>query len=102
MLQRALDAFDRLQTMRPNDPSIETRKLFCRGRLLIAENRFAEAMVVLEQSLKRDPRFACAYNALGVALARTNQLEESRQAFRNRRELPPNGGCRLFRSPSNW
>jgi uncharacterized caspase-like protein/Flp pilus assembly protein TadD len=89
MLQRALDAFDRLQTMRPNDASIETRKLFCRGRLLIAESRFAEAVVVLNQALKRDAGFACAYNALGVALARVNRLKESREAFEMAAKLTP-------------
>jgi len=96
MLQRALDAFDRLQTMRPGDPSIETRKLFCRGRLLIAETRFAEAVVVLEQALKRDPRFACAYNALGVALARVNRPRESRQAFERAAALTPEWGLPPF------
>lgn len=96
MLQRSLDAFDRLQTMRPDDLSIETRKLFCRGRLLIAESRFAEAVVVIEQSLKRDPRFACAYNALGVALARINQPAESRRAFETAARLTPEWGLPPF------
>jgi tetratricopeptide (TPR) repeat protein len=96
MLQRAVDAFDRLQTMRPNDPSIETRKLFCRGRLLIAETRFAEAVVALEESLKRDSRFACAYNALGVALARVNRPKESRQAFETAAKLTPEWGLPPF------
>jgi uncharacterized caspase-like protein/tetratricopeptide (TPR) repeat protein len=96
MLQHAVDAFDRLQTMRPQDPSIETRKLFCRGRLLIAESRFAEALSVLEQSLKRDPRFACAHNALGVALARMNRPRESRQAFEAAARLTPEWGLPPF------
>ena len=96
MLQRALDAFDRLQTIRPDDGSIETRKLFCRGRLMIAESRFAEAVVVIQQSLKRDPRFACAYNALGVALARINRPAESRQAFETAAKLTPEWGLPPF------
>ena len=32
MLARSLEAFERLQSLRPGDLSIETRKLFCRGR----------------------------------------------------------------------
>ncbi|HWB95238.1 MAG TPA: tetratricopeptide repeat protein [Bryobacteraceae bacterium] len=96
MLQRAVEAFGRLQTMRPNEPSIEARKLFCQGRMLIEETRFAEAITVLQESLKRDPRFACAYNALGVALTRTNRPKESRQAFEAAAKLTPEWGLPLF------
>jgi Flp pilus assembly protein TadD len=96
MLQRSVDAFERLQTLRPNDPTIEMRKLFCRGRLQIAEGRFAEAVVTLEQTLKLDPRFACAYNALGVALARINRPRESRQAFETAAKLTPEWGLPPF------
>ena len=96
MLQRAIDAYDRLQTLRPTDPSIEARKLFCRGRLLIAETHFADAVPVLEESLKRDPRFACAYNALGVALGRINRAKESRHAFETAAKLTPEWGLPPF------
>jgi uncharacterized caspase-like protein/tetratricopeptide (TPR) repeat protein len=96
MLQRAVDALDRLQTMRPNESSIATRQLFCRGRLLIAESRFAEAVVMLENSIKRDARFACAYNALGVALDRINRPKESRQAFETAARLTPEWGLPPF------
>jgi Flp pilus assembly protein TadD len=96
MLQRAVDAFDRLQTLRPSDPSIDLRKLFCRGRLQIAENRFAEAVVTLEETRKRDPRFACAYNALGVAFQRINRMRESRQAFEAAAKLTPEWGLPPF------
>jgi uncharacterized caspase-like protein/Flp pilus assembly protein TadD len=100
MLARAVDAFDRLQTLRPDDTSVGTRRLFCRGRLLIAENRFAEAVTVLQQTLQRDPRFACAYNALGVALQRTGQTKESRQAFETAAKLTPEWGLPQFQIAS--
>jgi uncharacterized caspase-like protein/Flp pilus assembly protein TadD len=96
MLQRAVDAFDALRTLRPGDATLETRQLFCRGRVLIADSRFAEAVVVLEDVLKRDNRFACAYNALGVALARGNRLRESRQAFETAAKLTPEWGLPPF------
>jgi len=89
MLQRAVDAYDRLRVLRPNDASLEVRQLFCRGRLQIAESRFSEAVVTLESCLKRDPRFACAHNALGVALARINRPKESRQSFEMAAKLTP-------------
>ena len=89
MLARAVDAFTRLQALRPDDPSIEPRKLFCRGRLEIAEGRFGEAVGSLQESLKLDPRFACSYNALGVALTRLNRPQEARAAFDRAAQLTP-------------
>ena len=101
MLSRAVEAFDRLQILRPNDASsIETRKLFCRGRLQIAESRFAEAVVTLQAALKRDGQFACAYNALGVALGRVNRPKESREAFETAARLTPEWGLPPFQIAS--
>src|SRR5262249_6751984 len=96
MLSRAVDAFERLQTLRPGDGSVEVRKQFCRGRLLIAENRFGEAVSTLEGVVKLDPRFACAYNALGVALGRVNRPKESRLAFETAAKLTPEWGLPPF------
>jgi uncharacterized caspase-like protein/tetratricopeptide (TPR) repeat protein len=96
MLQRAVDAFERLQLLRPEDRSIALRKQFCQGRVQIAEGRFAEAVVTLEATLKIDPRFACAYNALGVALQRINKMRESRQAFEAAAKLTPEWGLPPF------
>lgn len=89
LLQRAVDAYERLKVLRPNDTGLETRQLFCRGRLQVAERRFADAAATLEASAKRDPGFACAYNALGVALAGLNRLKEARQAFETAAKLTP-------------
>jgi predicted Zn-dependent protease len=96
MLERAVEAFDRLQTLRPNDPTIETRKLFCQGRVLIAQSRFAEAIATLQQALKRDPAFACTYNALGVAYGRAGRAKESREAFEMAAKLTPEWGLPPF------
>jgi Flp pilus assembly protein TadD len=89
MLRRAVDAYDRLQLLRPNDPEIETRKIFCRGRLQIADGQFADAVTSLQESLRRDPKFACAQNALGVALGRLGRGPEARQAFEAAARLTP-------------
>jgi Flp pilus assembly protein TadD len=89
MLQRAVDAFERLETLRPNDPAMEVRKLFCTGRLQIAQGRFTEAVASLQQSLRRDSQFACAYNALGVALSRLDRGKEARLAFEAAAKLTP-------------
>lgn len=100
MLRRAVAAYDRLQTLRPNDPDIETRKVFCRGRLQIADGQFADAVTSLQESLRRDPQFACAHNALGVALDRLNRKAEARQAFQRAAQLTPEWGLPPFQIAS--
>ena len=89
MLHRAVDAYERLQQLRPNDADLETRKLFCSGRLQIAQGRFTDAVATLQQALRQDPQFACAYNALGVALDRLKRTPEARAAFDTAAKLTP-------------
>jgi len=89
MLRSAAEAYQRLLVLRPNDPSVEARRLFCGGRLQIAEGRFSEAVVTLENALKLDPKFACTYNALGVALSRTDRSKQARKAFETAAALTP-------------
>jgi Flp pilus assembly protein TadD len=89
MLRRASAAYERLRVLRPNDAGLESRALFCQARLQIADNQFESVIVTLRQSLKIDSRFACAYNAMGVALGRLNRLQESRQAFETAAHLTP-------------
>ena len=100
MLRRAVAAYERLQTLRPNDPEIETRRIFCRGRLQIAEGQFADAVTSLRESLRLDPQFACAQNALGVALDRLNRKAEARQAFERAATLTPEWGLPPFQIAS--
>lgn len=102
LLQRAVDAYERLKMLRPNDPGLEVRQIFCRGRLQIAGRRFAEAVVTLEASLKLDPGFACAYNALGVALGQLNRSKEARQAFEMAARLTPEWALPPFQIASQF
>ena len=100
MLARSVEAYTDLRALRPADRSLEVRQLFCRGRLQIAEQRFAEAVATLEDALKLDPRFACAHNALGVALSRINRPKEARQAFEAAARLTPEWGLPPFQIAS--
>ena len=45
--------------------------------------------VLLEKTIQLDRGFACAYNALGVALARMNRQKEARAAFESAASLTP-------------
>jgi Flp pilus assembly protein TadD len=89
LLQAAVDAYDVLRILRPYDRGIEVRRDFCQGRLEIAERRFSDAVTTLQEALKVDRGFACAYNALGVALGKLNRGKESRQAFETAARLTP-------------
>lgn len=89
LFNRAASAFQRLKTLRPNDPTLDARALFCRARANIAAGNFTDAEALLRQSLTIDPNFACAYNALGVALQNQNRLQEARASFEQARKLTP-------------
>jgi tetratricopeptide (TPR) repeat protein len=102
LLQRAVDAYERLKVLRPNDQGLEVRETFCRGRLQIAERRFPEAVVTLQATVKLDPGFACAYNALGVAYGKLNRARESRQAFDMAAKLTPEWALPPFQIASQY
>jgi tetratricopeptide (TPR) repeat protein/uncharacterized caspase-like protein len=89
LLARAVAAFETLKELRPYDRSIETRRLFCSGRLDIAQGRFEQATTTLRAAILRDPNFACAHNALGVAYGRLGKVKEARVAFDTAAELTP-------------
>jgi Flp pilus assembly protein TadD len=102
LLQAAVDAYDRLKVLRPYDKGVEVRWVFCQGRLQIAERRFGEAVTTLQSALKLDPGFACAYNALGVALEKLNRGKESRQAFDTAARLTPEWALPPFQIASQY
>lgn len=82
--------------MRPQDSSIRPKILFCEARAQIAGGDFAGAEKNLRDSIALDADFACAYNALGVALARQGRPVEARAAFDKAAELTPQWGLPFF------
>ena len=89
LLLAAVEAYARLQHLRPGDHALQAKRHFCEGRALIAASRFEDGVKALEASLRIDPNFACAHNALGVALARLHRRREARQAFDTAAKLTP-------------
>jgi Flp pilus assembly protein TadD len=90
MFQRAALSFRLLETLRPGEPLIRARALFCQARAEIATGKLAEAEANLRRSLEIDSNFACSYNALGVVLQRQDRTPEARAAFDRARQLTPN------------
>lgn len=89
LLAAAVKAYAELKELRPQDRAIETRRLFCSGRLEIALGNFEQATTDLRAALLRDPDFACAHNALGVAYQRLGKLKEARASYDEAARLTP-------------
>jgi len=89
MLLRAVAGYEALRKLRPDDPALESKLKFCLARAQIAGNQFALAEKNLRASLEIDPNFACAYNALGVALTRQDRAAEAYVAFEKAIKLTP-------------
>ena len=89
MFLRAAEAFKSLGTLRPGEPSLQAKALFCQARANIAANELPQAMQALNRSLAIEPEFACSHNALGVALGRTGRIEEARREFETAAKLAP-------------
>jgi tetratricopeptide (TPR) repeat protein len=64
-------------------------ELHARGRRLLAEERFAEAIQQLGQAIKLDPSLSLAYNARGYALFRLRRYTEAIKDFDEAIRLNP-------------
>lgn len=96
MLLRAVEGYEVLKSLRPKDLSLEAKQRFCLGRAQIAANEFVDAEQSLRASLGIDKDFACAHNALGVALMRQGRHDEARASFDRAVQLTPDWSLPYF------
>jgi Flp pilus assembly protein TadD len=89
MLRSAEEAYRELRALRPGDPTLVTKEGFCRARAEIAEAKYEQAATTLRGVLRLDPQFACAHNALGVALDRIGKREEAIASWERAAQLTP-------------
>ena len=82
----ALEVYREQANVAPADPEAQLR--FGMALLFLA-NRPAEAVAVLQGSLRLSPRNALAYGALGTALAGLEQHPEAAAAFAEAMRLDP-------------
>jgi Flp pilus assembly protein TadD len=80
--------------MRPQDKAAEAADRAHWGAVeevaeLLHEERFHEALVLLREVLRADPKNPYAFNFLGVALFETGQVEAARDAYRACLRLAP-------------
>ena len=73
----------------PEAWALESRALFCEGRKLIFDKRYAEAIGILERAVRIDPNGAYIYNALGIAYLELSNFSRAAAAFRDAVRLAP-------------
>ena len=86
---RASQAFVDLNTLRPGDPQLRAKQLFCTGRALVVDGKFEQAAAALEQAATVDPRAGYIQNGLGIAYERLNKNREAVRAFQSAAKLSP-------------
>ena len=86
---RAARAFAYLETLRPAEPQLEAKQLFCTGRALVVDGKYEQAAAALDKAAAFDPRAAYVQNALGVAYERLNKNRDAMHFFQSAASLAP-------------
>ncbi|MEN3335277.1 MAG: hypothetical protein V7641_4642 [Blastocatellia bacterium] len=93
---RGAKAFNCLLKLRPQDQIVESKKLFCDGRVLIDDSKTKEAIPILQRAVTLDPKSAYAFNALGVAYRQEKNNAKATEAFLKAAQLAPNWALPRF------
>jgi tetratricopeptide (TPR) repeat protein len=94
--RQGAEAFRLLKFLNTTDPTVEAKHLFCHGRALIEENNAQEAINVLQQAAKLDPRAAYTWNALGLAYEKRNDNDKAFDAYKRAADLAPAWAAPVF------
>jgi tetratricopeptide (TPR) repeat protein len=85
LVQEASVPTQELLSADPNDP----RALLLKGRILMAERKYAEAQVTLENASKGAPRSAATYYFLGIAQKSVGLADAAKLSFAQAHKLSP-------------
>ena len=96
LFPRSAKAFNCLLKLRPNDTVVESKKLFCDGRVLIDSGKTKEAIPVLQRAAALDPKAAYAFNALGVAYRLEKESAKAVIVFTQAAQLAPSWALPRF------
>lgn len=94
--RQGAEAYRLLKSINVTDPNIEAKYLFCEGRALIEENRVQDAIPVLQQAAKLDPRAAYTWNALGLAYEKRPDNDKAFDAYKRAADLAPAWAAPVF------
>jgi len=90
MFQHAAEAYRMMKIIQPNvTREVEAKQLFCEGRAMIEELRFADAVAQLNKAVMLDPKAAYAYHALGLAYRGVKENDLALAALKRATELSP-------------
>jgi tetratricopeptide (TPR) repeat protein len=79
--QLAAENFDKAKNLASESVWLESRSAFARGRALIFDKQYDEAIRLLDQAVRLDPAGAIAYNALGIAYLEKPDYPKALAAF---------------------
>ncbi|MFL6274782.1 MAG: caspase family protein [Blastocatellia bacterium] len=96
LFPRSARAFNCLLKLRPQDQIVESKKLFCDGRVLIDGGKAKEAIPILQHATVLDPKAAYAFNALGVAYRQEKDNSKAAESFLKAAQLAPNWALPRF------
>jgi tetratricopeptide (TPR) repeat protein len=78
---RCQRVFEEAVKLDPGAQFDQSRGIFCQGRALIFERRYAEAEQLLTESIRLDPKHAYAWNAVGISkLEQVNRTTDTTAA----------------------
>ncbi|MBO0721726.1 MAG: tetratricopeptide repeat protein, partial [Blastocatellia bacterium] len=90
MFHQAAEAYRMMKIIQPNvTREVEARYLFCEGRALIEDLRYAEAVAQLNKAVTLDPKAAYAFHALGLAYRGQKENNLALSAMTRAAELSP-------------
>ena len=74
---RGLAIYERVRQIGPDSAELESREAFYRGRLLVFDRKFEEALPILERAVALLPEDPVAFNALGMAYLGSARIPEA-------------------------
>ena len=76
-------AFEAAKILAPDSVYLDSRALFCQGRVAVFDGKFDDAEALLERAVGLDPQRAYAYNGLGIADLERANYDRAILAFRD-------------------
>lgn len=81
--ERGRRAFEAAMLLAPDSVYLDSRAMFCQGRIAVFDGDWDRAEILLERSVALDARRAYAYNALGIADLERANYDRAILAFRD-------------------
>ncbi|MDQ2947345.1 MAG: tetratricopeptide repeat protein [Acidobacteriota bacterium] len=81
--------FEGARLLTPDSAMLESKALFCRGRVQVFAKRYQDAVPLLERAARIDPKGAYSFNALGIGYLEQAKYDLAIEAFEDAVRLAP-------------